>query len=39
MGAVRQWVACKFGRHFWVEYEPEGDADDTFVYCFWCGAE
>lgn len=40
--ALKQWVACKLGRHFWVEFETEPDDTglcNTFVYCLHCGTD
>ena len=41
MGALKQWVACRLGRHFFVEFEwDEGvvEDDEVYVWCLHCGA-
>lgn len=38
MSALRQWFACKLGRHFFVEFCTDDD-DEPFTFCLHCGTE
>lgn len=32
-----RWLLCLLGRHYFVEYLPDGYSGESHIFCLWCG--